>query len=119
MSPGRLSGILERLPRIQSQNLIVGMESMDDAGVYLLTPDVAIVQTVDFFPPVVASPLEFGRIAAANSMSDVWAMGGDAVTASQQFAHWLEGFVKDVHSGKAGFVGAALHFNGDQDFTGT
>jgi len=81
MSPGRLSGILERLPRIQSQNLIVGMESMDDAGVYLLTPDVAIVQTVDFFPPVVASPLEFGRIAAANSMSDVWAMGGDAVTA--------------------------------------
>ncbi len=81
MSPGRLSGILERLPRILSQNLIVGMESMDDAGVYLLTPDVALVQTVDFFPPVVASPLEFGRIAAANSMSDVWAMGGDAVTA--------------------------------------
>lgn len=81
MSPGRLSGILERLPRVQSQNLIVGMESMDDAGVYLLTPDVALVQTVDFFTPVVASPLEFGRIAAANSMSDVWAMGGDAVTA--------------------------------------
>lgn len=81
MSPGRLSGILERLPRILSRNLIVGMESMDDAGVYLLTPEVALVQTVDFFPPVVASPLEFGRIAAANSMSDVWAMGGDAVTA--------------------------------------
>lgn len=81
MSPGRLSGILERLPRIQSRNLIVGMESMDDAGVYLLTPEVALVQTVDFFTPVVASPLEFGRIAAANSMSDVWAMGGDAITA--------------------------------------
>ncbi len=81
MSPGRLSGIIERLPRISSPNLIVGMESMDDAGVYLITPGVALVQTVDFFTPVVASPLEFGRIAAANSMSDVWAMGGDAVTA--------------------------------------
>lgn len=81
MSPGRLSGILERLPRIRSQNLIVGMESMDDAGVYLLTPDKALVQTVDFFQPIVPSPLEFGRIAAANSMSDVWAMGGDALTA--------------------------------------
>ena len=81
MSPGRLSGILDRLPRIHSPNLIVGMESMDDAGVYLLTPDTALVQTVDFFTPVVAGPREFGRIAAANSMSDIWAMGADAITA--------------------------------------
>ncbi len=81
MSPDRLSGILERLPRVGSRNLVVGMESMDDAGVYLLTPDKALVQTVDFLQPVVSGPLEFGRIAAANSMSDVWAMGGDAITA--------------------------------------
>lgn len=81
MSPGRLSGILERLPRIHSPNLIVGLESMDDAGVYLLTPDTALVQTVDFFTPVVAGPRDFGKIAAANSMSDIWAMGAEAITA--------------------------------------
>ncbi len=81
MSPGRLSGILDRLPRVLSPELIVGMESMDDAGVYRIAPDLALVQTVDFFSPVVAGPVEFGRIAAANSMSDVWAMGGDAITA--------------------------------------
>lgn len=57
------------------------MDTMDDAGVYRLTDDSALVQTVDFFAPVVADPRTFGRIAAANSMSDIWAMGGKAVTA--------------------------------------
>jgi len=81
MPPGRLSGILERLPSVKSPDLIVGMDTMDDAGVYRLTDDSALVQTVDFFAPVVADPGTFGRIAAANSMSDVWAMGGRAITA--------------------------------------
>ncbi len=81
MAPGRLSGILERLPSVKSSNLIVGMDTMDDAGVYRLTDDSALVQTVDFFAPVVADPKTFGRIAAANSMSDIWAMGGKAITA--------------------------------------
>lgn len=81
MAPGRLSGILERLPSVKSSNLIVGMDTMDDAGVYRLTDDSALVQTVDFFAPVVADPSTFGRIAAANSMSDIWAMGGRAITA--------------------------------------
>jgi selenide,water dikinase len=62
-------------------NLLVGTETHDDAGVYRLAPDLAIVQTVDFFPPVVDDPTTFGRIAAANALSDVYAMGGKPVTA--------------------------------------
>ncbi len=81
MAPGRLSGILAKLPGIPSPNLIVGMDTMDDAGVYKISDSIALVQTVDFFSPVVADPKTFGRIAAANSMSDIWAMGGKALTA--------------------------------------
>jgi len=62
-------------------NLIVGFDSFDDAGVYRLTDDLAIVQTVDFFTPIVDDPYDFGRIAAANALSDVYAMGGKPITA--------------------------------------
>ena len=62
-------------------NLIVGMESGDDAGVYKLSDDLAIVQTIDFITPIVDDPYTFGQIAAANSLSDVYAMGGKPVTA--------------------------------------
>lgn len=62
-------------------NLIVGLDSFDDAGVYRLTDDLAIVQTVDYFTPVVDDPYDFGRIAAANALSDVYAMGGRPITA--------------------------------------
>jgi len=81
MPPGRLSGILEKLPKVHSPDLIVGMDTMDDAGVYRISETTALVQTVDFFAPVVGDPRTFGRIAAANSMSDIWAMGGKALTA--------------------------------------
>lgn len=81
MAPGRLSGILEKLPRIHTPNLIVGMETMDDAGVFAIDETTALVQTIDFFSPVVGEPLTFGRIAAANALSDIWAMGGRALTA--------------------------------------
>ena len=81
MAPGRLSGILAKLPRVSSPDLIVGMDTMDDAGVYRINETTALVQTVDFFSPVVGNPRTFGRIAAANSMSDIWAMGGKALTA--------------------------------------
>lgn len=64
-----------------SPNLIAGMEQAEDAGVYKLTDQLAIVQTVDFFTPVVDDPYDFGRIAVANSLSDVYAMGGRPVTA--------------------------------------
>jgi selenide, water dikinase len=62
-------------------NLIVGLERADDAGVYRLTDDVAIVQTVDFFTPIVDDPYAFGQIAVANALSDVYAMGGKPLTA--------------------------------------
>lgn len=81
MAPGRLSGILEKLPAVKSPDLLVGMETMDDAGVFRISEDMALVQTVDFFAPVVEDPATFGRIAAANSMSDIWAMGGEPLTA--------------------------------------
>jgi len=61
--------------------LLVGFENADDAAVYRLTDDLALVQTVDFFTPVVDDPFDFGRIAALNSLNDVWAMGGRPVTA--------------------------------------
>jgi selenide,water dikinase len=62
-------------------NLLVGIETADDAGVYLLRPDLALVQTVDFFTPIVDDPYLYGRISALNSINDVWAMGGTPITA--------------------------------------
>src|SRR5580693_7249758 len=69
------------MPRIANPNVLVGFDTADDAGVYRLTPDLALVQTVDFFTPIVDDPFTFGAIAAANSLSDVYAMGGTPLTA--------------------------------------
>jgi len=64
------------VPRWPDENVLVGFDTADDAGVYKLTPELALVQTVDFFTPIVDDPYTFGAIAAVNSLSDVWAMGG-------------------------------------------
>ena len=69
------------LPKVTDPNLLVGTETHDDAGVYRLTPEIALVQTLDFFPPVVDDPFVYGQIAAANALSDVYAMGGTPLTA--------------------------------------
>ena len=76
-----LDAVLRRLPRPTDPNLLVGFDTNDDAGVYQLAPDLALVQTVDFFTPIVDDPFLFGQIAAANSLSDVYAMGGRPLTA--------------------------------------
>jgi selenide,water dikinase len=68
------------LPKLTDARVLVGTETHDDAGVYQLTDDLAIVQTVDFFPPVVDDPYVYGQIAAANALSDVYAMGGEPKT---------------------------------------
>ena len=82
LGAGVLSHILEKLPRgVQDPNLLVGYDSKDDAAVYKITDNVALVQTVDFFPPMVDDPYTFGKIAAANALSDVYAMGGEVKTA--------------------------------------
>jgi len=74
--------VLSSLPRQPfDSNLIVGFETADDAGVYRLRDDLAIVQTLDFFTPIVDDPFDYGRIAALNSINDVWAMGGTPITA--------------------------------------
>jgi selenide, water dikinase len=76
LSPGTLDSILRRLPLPTDPNVLVGFNTNDDAGVYLLGEGLGLVQTVDFFTPVVDDPFTFGQIAAANSLSDVYAMGG-------------------------------------------
>lgn len=82
LGAGALSRILEKLPRgARDPSLLVGYDSRDDAAVYRITDDVALVQTVDFFPPMVDDPYTFGQIAAANALSDVYAMGGEVKTA--------------------------------------
>jgi selenide, water dikinase len=72
--------VLGKLARQQDPNVLVGFDHADDAGVYLLTPEMALVQTVDFFTPIVDDPYIFGQIAATNALSDVYAMGGRPLT---------------------------------------
>src|SRR5215213_8325636 len=81
MGPGDLSEVLAPLPLSSDSRLLVGRETFDDAGVYLLSDDIALVQTVDFFAPMVDDPYDFGQVAAANALSDVFAMGGQPLTA--------------------------------------
>lgn len=77
-----LAQVLSGLPRQPADpNLIVGFDTADDAGVYRLRDDLALVQTVDFFTPIVDDPYDYGRIAALNSINDVWAMAGTPITA--------------------------------------
>jgi selenide,water dikinase len=72
---------LAKLPQIHDPRLLVGIDTADDAGVYLLNEETALIQTLDFFTPIVDDPYLFGQIAAANSLSDVYAMGGKPLTA--------------------------------------
>ena len=75
-----MDSILAKLPRQTNANVLIGFESADDAGVYQLTKDLALVQTVDFFTPIVDDPFTFGQIAAANALSDVYAMAGRPIS---------------------------------------
>lgn len=82
IGPADLAEVLRTLPAaIPNPNLLVGLDTSDDAGVYKLTDDLAIVQTLDFFTPIVDDPYDFGQIAATNAISDVYAMGGTPITA--------------------------------------
>jgi selenide,water dikinase len=81
MGPGDLSRALAALPVKADPRLLVGRETFDDAGVFRVSDDLALVQTVDFFAPIVDDPYDFGQIAAANALSDVYAMGGQPLTA--------------------------------------
>ena len=83
--------VLSRLPKQQHPDLLVGIDTGDDAAVYRLSKDVALVQTVDYFPPIVDDPYAYGAIAAANALSDVYAMGGKPLTALNILCYPVDG----------------------------
>jgi selenide,water dikinase len=80
LNPATLEQVLRKLPRQTDPNVLVGFDTNDDAGIYRVSDDLALVQTVDFFTPIVDEPELFGAIAAANALSDVYAMGGKPVS---------------------------------------
>src|ERR1700685_1224516 len=80
LNPATLDAVLRKLPRQTDPNVLVGFDTNDDAGIYLIGENLALVQTVDFFTPIVDDPFLFGQIAAANALSDVYAMGGRPVS---------------------------------------
>jgi selenide, water dikinase len=91
LSPSTLDAVLKKLPPQQNAKVLVGFETSDDAAIYQLTDDLAIVQTVDFFTPIVDDPFLFGQVAAANSLSDVYAMGGRPISALTILAYPANG----------------------------
>ena len=80
LNPATLDAVLRKLPRQTDPNVLVGFDTNDDAGVYRISEELALVQTVDFFTPIVDDPFVFGQIAAANALSDVYAMGGKPIS---------------------------------------
>ncbi len=88
--------VLARVPAAADRNVLVGFENADDAGVYQLTPECALVQTVDFFTPIVDDPFTFGAIAAANALSDIYAMGGRPLTALALVEYPAQGDPEDL-----------------------
>jgi selenide,water dikinase len=88
--------VLAAVPRTADENVLIGFDTADDAGVYKLTPELALVQTVDFFTPIVDDPFTYGAIAAANSLSDVYAMGGRPVSALSILAWPPKGDISDL-----------------------
>jgi selenide,water dikinase len=91
-----LDQVLAQIPRWANENVLVGFDTADDAGVYKLTPECALVQTVDFFTPIVDDPYTFGAIAAANALSDVYAMGGKPLSALSILAWPAKGDLDDL-----------------------
>jgi selenide, water dikinase len=111
-----LDRVLACLPRRQDENVLVGFDTADDAGVYRLSPELALVQTVDFFTPIVDDPYTFGAIAAANALSDVYAMGGRPISALSILAYpakgdldvleqILKGGADKIHEADASLIG--------------
>jgi selenide,water dikinase len=99
IGPGQLREVLAHLPPAADADLLVGAGTFDDAAVYRISDELALVQTVDFFTPIVDDPRDFGRIAAANALSDVYAMGARPLTALNLVAFSLESVGAEVLAG--------------------
>jgi len=108
--------VLARIPRWANENVLVGFDTADDAGVFKLTEECALVQTVDFFTPIVDDAYTFGAIAAANALSDVYAMGGKPVSAlsilawpvsgdTEELAEILKGGAEKLHEADCALLG--------------
>jgi selenide,water dikinase len=93
-----LDRVLPRVPRLKDENVLVGFDTADDAGVYRLSPECALVQTVDFFTPIVDDPYTFGAIAAVNALSDVYAMGGRPLSALSVCCYPGDGDLDDLEA---------------------
>jgi selenide,water dikinase len=91
-----LDQVLASVPRWADENVVIGFDTADDAGVYKLTAELALVQTVDFFTPIVDDPATFGAIAAANALSDVYAMGGRPISSLSILAYPAKGDLDDL-----------------------
>ncbi|HWB85216.1 MAG TPA: selenide, water dikinase SelD [Bryobacteraceae bacterium] len=96
LSPKILDQVLATVPRWPDPNVLIGFDTADDAGVYQITPELALVQTIDFFTPVVDDPYTFGAIAAANALSDVYAMGGRPISSLSVLAYPAKGDLADL-----------------------
>lgn len=90
--------MLPRVPRLNDANVLVGFDTNDDAGVYRISPECALVQTTDFFTPIVDDPFTFGAVAAANALSDVYAMGGRPITALSILCYPGKGDLDDLEA---------------------
>lgn len=119
-----LRQLIQELPKAKDPNLLIGPETADDAGVYKISDDMALVQTVDFFTPIVDDPYIYGQIAAANALSDVYAMGGKPLTALNISAfpiHFPTSILKEILKGghdkaeEAGVVIAGGHTVQDEE----
>jgi selenide,water dikinase len=91
-----LDRVLAAIPRVTNENVLVGFDTADDAGVYKVTAELALVQTVDFFTPIVDDPYTYGALAAANALSDVYAMGGKPLSALSILAYPANGDLDDL-----------------------
>ena len=106
LPPGSLRQVLSRLPPQTDANVLVGFDTSDDAGIYRLNEHMALVQTIDFFTPMVDDPFTFGRIAATNALSDVYAMGGHPVTSLAVVCYPEDGDLETLGTIMAGGLSA-------------
>lgn len=102
ISPAILDQVLSRLPKQVNENVLVGFETADDAGIYRLSENLALVQTVDFFTPMVDDPYTYGQIAATNALSDIYAMGGVPISALAVLAYPEQGDLEVLSAIMAG-----------------
>lgn len=111
LSPAILDRVLSRLPKQINENVLVGFETADDAGIYKLSDSLALVQTVDFFTPMVDDPYTYGQIAATNALSDIYAMGGTPISALAVLAYPEQGDLEVLEAIMAGGLSKMIEAN--------